>query len=104
MPREGDTLVRSYGVVKKGAIIVSITDPPDQAELDKHGIRGASMMAHPDANVLEELGRLIDAKKITPKVSKVYPLAEAASAHEQIASRHTLGKIVLKVADAPARE
>ena len=29
------------------------------------------------------------------------PLAEAAKAHEQIASQHTRGKIVLKVADAP---
>jgi NADPH:quinone reductase-like Zn-dependent oxidoreductase len=97
----GDTLARSYGVVKKGGIIVSITGQPDQAELDKHGIRGASLMAHPDANVLEELAKLIDAKKIKPVVSQELPLKEAAVAHEQIATRHTRGKIVLKVADAP---
>jgi NADPH:quinone reductase-like Zn-dependent oxidoreductase len=97
----GDTLAHSYGVVKKGGIIVSITGQPDQAELDKHNIRGASLMAHPDAKVLEELEKLIDAKKIKPVVSQVFPLAEAAKAHEQIATRHTRGKIVLKVADAP---
>jgi hypothetical protein len=31
----------------------------------------------------------------------VFPLAEAAKAQEQIATRHTRGKIVLKVADEP---
>ena len=36
-----DTLARSYGVVKKGGFIVSIVARPNQAELDKHGIRGA---------------------------------------------------------------
>src|SRR5438093_11582028 len=73
----GDTLARSYGVVKKGGIIVSITGQPDPAELDKRGIRGASLMAHPDAVVLEELAKLIDAGKIKHVVSQVFPLADA---------------------------
>jgi NADPH:quinone reductase-like Zn-dependent oxidoreductase len=94
-----DTLARSYGVVKKGGIIVSITDRPDQAELEKHGIHGTTLMAHPDAKILEELAKLIEAKKVVPIVSQVFPLAEAAKAHEQIATRHTRGKIVLKVAE-----
>ena len=38
-----DTLRRSYGVVKKGGIIVTIADEPDQAALDAHGIRGVSI-------------------------------------------------------------
>jgi NADPH:quinone reductase-like Zn-dependent oxidoreductase len=99
----GDTLTRSYGVVKKGGIIVSIAGRPDQAELDKHGIRGSQMMAHPDAKALEEMTKLIEAKKIMPIVSQVLPLAEAAKAHEQISTRHTHGKIVLHVADDPKR-
>ena len=97
----GDSLARSYGVVKKGGIIVSITGPPDPAELEKHGIRGTSFSAHPDAKILEELAKLIDSKRITPVVSAVIPLAEVTKAHEQIALQHTRGKIVLKVAEAP---
>ena len=97
----GDSLARSYGVVKKGGIIVSITGPPDPAELEKHGIRGTSFGAHPDAKTLEELAKLIDSKRITPVVSAMIPLAEVAKAHEQIALQHTRGKIVLKVAEAP---
>src|SRR5947207_5407364 len=97
----GDTLARSYRVVKKGGIIVSITGQPDPSELEKHGIRGSGLSAHPDAKVLEELAKLIDAGKITPIVSAVMHLVDVAKAQEQIASRHTRGKIVLKIAEQP---
>jgi NADPH:quinone reductase-like Zn-dependent oxidoreductase len=94
----GDTLPPSYGIVKKGGIIVSITDEPAAAECDKHGIRGSRVMAHPDARVMEELTKLIEADKITPIVSQTFPLADVAQAHQQIETHHTRGKIVLKVA------
>ena len=93
-----DALGRSYGVVKKGGIIVSITDEPDQNECAKHGIRGTRMGAHPDSKVLEELTKLIEAGKMKPIVSQTLPLAEASKAHEQVETHHTLGKIVLIVA------
>lgn len=94
-----DTLERSYGVVKKGGIIVSIVDEPKQAELDAHGIRGVAFRCTPKAGVLEELARLSDTKKMTPIVSQTLPLAEFAKAQEQIATRHTRGKIVLQVGE-----
>lgn len=93
----GDTLPPSYGVVKKGGSIVSITDEPDQAECSKHGIQCSRLMAHPDSKVLEELTKLIEANKIKPIVSQTFPLADAAKAHQQIETRHTRGKIVLKI-------
>jgi len=98
-----DSMARSYGVVKKGGFIVSITGSPDQAQLDQHGLRGQSLMVHPEANVLEELTKLIEAKKLTPMVSQVFPLTEAAKAQQQIETRHTRGKIVLKVAEEPKK-
>ena len=94
-----DTLARSYGVVKKGGIVVTIVSRPDQAELDKRGIRGASLSSHPNANELAEITKLIDEKKIRSIVTQVLPLAEAAKADEQAATHHTRGKIVLKVAE-----
>src|SRR5213083_737057 len=96
-----DTLPASYGIVKKGGMIVSITGDPEPAECDKRGIRCSGVMAHPDANVLEELTRLLEANKVTPIVSQTFPLAEAARAQQQIETRHTRGKIVLRVAPEP---
>ena len=95
----GETLARSYGVVKKGGMIVSILGQPDKTELEKRGIRGVGILVRPNATQLAEIGKLIDAGKIKPIVSQVFPLAEAAKAHQQIETGHTRGKIVLKVAD-----
>jgi NADPH:quinone reductase-like Zn-dependent oxidoreductase len=94
-----DALNRSYGVVKKGGIIVSITDEPDQNQCAKHAIRGTRMGAHPETKVLEELTKLIESGKVKPIVSQTFPLAAASKAHQQIETHHTLGKIVLKVAE-----
>lgn len=97
----GETLAKSYGAVKKGGIIVTIADEPDQKALDAHGIRGVSISASPKSETSAELTRLIEAKKLTPVVTQVFPLAEVAKAQEQIATRHTRGKIVLRVAPDP---
>ena len=96
-----DTLARSYAVVKKGGFIATLVSRPDQAELDKHGIRGASIFSHPDANELTEITKLIEAKKIKPVVTQVVPLIDAVKAEEQAETHHTRGKIVIKIADEP---
>ncbi|MDQ3313234.1 MAG: NADP-dependent oxidoreductase [Verrucomicrobiota bacterium] len=97
----GETLERSYGVVKKGGIIVSLVEPPDKAELDARGIRGTAFMVSPNASLLSDLSKLVEAKKLKPVVSKTFPLSEAAKAQEAIETGHTRGKIVLRVADEP---
>jgi len=96
-----DTLARSYGVVKKGGIIVSLVARPDPVELEKHGIRGEGLSVDPNSDELGEIGNLIDEKKINVIVSQTLPLSEARKAEEQVATGHTRGKIVLKVADEP---
>src|SRR6266496_440147 len=96
-----DTLARSYAVVKKGGIIVSLVARPKESELEKHGIRGTALNAEPNSGELAEIGRLIDDKKIKVIVSQTFPLSEAMKAQEQVATGHTRGKVVLKVADEP---
>jgi NADPH:quinone reductase-like Zn-dependent oxidoreductase/imidazolonepropionase-like amidohydrolase len=96
-----DTLARSYGVLKKGGIVVTLVARIDQTELTQRGIRGASLASHPDASELAQITALIEEKKIKPIVSQVLPLTEAVKADEQAETHHTRGKIVLKVAEAP---
>jgi NADPH:quinone reductase-like Zn-dependent oxidoreductase len=96
-----ETLARSYGVVKKGGIVMSLVARPDPAELGNRGIRGAAIFAHPDAGNLTEIARLIDTGKIKPVVTQVLPLSEAIAAQRQAATHHTRGKVVLRVADEP---
>ena len=96
-----DTLARSYGVVKKGGIVMSLVARPDPVELEKRGIRGAAISVHADAEDLAEIARLIDTRKIKPVVTQVLPLSEAIAAQRQAETHHTRGKVVLRIADEP---
>ena len=97
----GETLKRSYPIVKKGGILVGLVGGVDQAELDKYGIRGVSLEAESKGDELAEIGKLIDAKKIKVVVSEIFPLADAAKALAKADTRHARGKIVLKIRDEP---
>ena len=97
----GETLARSYPIVKKGGVLVSLVGRVDQAQLDKHGIRGVSLEAETNGEQLAQIGRLIDEKKIKVIISETFPLADAAKAEAKADTGHARGKIVLKVADEP---
>jgi NADPH:quinone reductase-like Zn-dependent oxidoreductase len=99
-----DTLARSYAVVKKGGIVMSLVARPDPAELKKYEIHGAGISVHPDAEDFTEIAQLIDAGKIKPIVTQVLPLSEAIAAQQQAATHHTRGKVVLRIADEPKVE
>lgn len=101
LPVGGETMKRTYGVIKKGGILVSIIAPLDEAELKKHEIHGAFLSSHPNSAELAEITKLIEANKIKPVVSQVLPLSEAVKATTQAETHHTRGKIVLKIAEDP---
>ena len=101
MPVGGETMARTYGVIKKGGTMATLISRADPAELEKHGIHGAPIFSHPDSAELAEITKLIEAGKIKPVVSQVLPLTDAAKANEQAETHHTRGKIVLRIADEP---
>jgi NADPH:quinone reductase-like Zn-dependent oxidoreductase len=95
----GDTLERSWGVLRLGGVLVSVVAQPDEATAAQHGVRGASIFIQPDKSRLVKLAELIDAGHVRPEVSAVLPLAEARQAQELSQSGHVRGKIVLRVAE-----
>ncbi len=95
----GETLKRSYSIVKKGGMVVSLVDRVDQVELNKYGIRGVSLEVEYRGDELAEIGKLIDAKKINVIVSESFPLTDAAKALAKAETGHARGKIVLKIRD-----
>jgi NADPH:quinone reductase-like Zn-dependent oxidoreductase len=96
----GDTLERSWQVVKPGGALVSVVSPrPSFAEAKAHDVRPTWFVVEPNREQLIQIGTLIDAGRIRPIVETVLPLAQARQAYEQGARGHTRGKIVLRVMD-----
>jgi len=93
----GDVLRRSFAVLKRGGVLVSILEPFSRLKAALRGIRAHFVFVQPNAAQLDELARLIDAGVIKPHVEQVVPLAEARKAHELIQRGHTRGKLVLQV-------
>ena len=94
----GDTMKRSWGVLKKGGLLVSIFSPPSQEQAKAHGVRAVFFIVEPDREELIQLGNLIDAGQLRSVIETVYPLSEARQAFEGALSGHTRGKIILQVA------
>jgi NADPH:quinone reductase-like Zn-dependent oxidoreductase len=95
----GDTQERSWGVLKRGGMLVSTVQPPSQETADARGVRQAMIATNPPiGQTLTAVAKMVDAGELKPEVSKVLPLEKIAEAHELIATRHTRGKIVLDVA------
>jgi NADPH:quinone reductase-like Zn-dependent oxidoreductase len=94
----GDTQQRSWKVLKKGGILVSIISPPSAEEAAKYGVRPGYVFVQPNAAELTEIAKLVDSGKLKPVVETVLPLSEARRAQEMSETGHTRGKIVLKVA------
>ena len=95
----GETLERSYAVVKKGGIVVTIAGRPSEEKAAASGVRATWRLVRPDGEQLAEIARMIEAGTVRPVVSEVFPLAEAATAHERSQAGHTRGKIVLRVVE-----
>lgn len=93
----GDTQHRSWRVLKKGGILVSILSPPSEEEAAKHGARTGYVFVQPNSAQLTEIAKLVDAGKVKPVVETILPLADARKAQELSQTRHARGKIVLKV-------
>jgi NADPH:quinone reductase-like Zn-dependent oxidoreductase len=96
----GDTLQRSWQVIKPGGVLVSVVSPhPSFAEAKAHDVRPVWFVVEPNRDELIQIGALIDAGQIRPIIDVVLPLSQARQAYEQGARGHTRGKIVLRVVD-----
>jgi NADPH:quinone reductase-like Zn-dependent oxidoreductase len=94
----GDTLDRSFQVLKRGGILVSSVAKSDETKAAYYGVRTAFFLVNVTSAVLKKLAELFDTGKLKTNVGEVLPLAGARIAHEMLAGRpHKHGKIVLQI-------
>lgn len=94
-----DTLERSYAVIKRGGVLVSIAGAVAQDKAAAVGIRVVQGSVRPNRAQLTEIARLIDAGSLKTVVSEVVPLDEMRKALDLSETGHVRGKIVLHIAD-----
>ena len=90
----GETLARSFEVLKPGGRLVSTADRNVSAPAGS-GIRAESLAVEPSGDQLEILGSQFARGKLKTRAGKIYPLKEASSALEASKVGHVSGKLVL---------
>ena len=90
----GETLARSWSVLRSGGKMISIAASEEQSREPR--VRDAFFIVEASQSQLEEVARLIDAGALRPIVGAVFPLARAQEAYEHKPPR---GKAVLRVVD-----
>ena len=94
----GETQQRSYGVLKKGGVLVSVAAPPSAEDAAKHGVRAEFSSTQSNAVQLQEIAEFLELGCVTTHVQAVLPLSEVRHAHQMSETGHARGKIVLSVA------
>jgi len=98
----GDTLDRSWRVLRPGGTMVCIVAPISAQEPAKYGVHGVFFIVEPNRAQLLEIARLIESGELRPVIEGTFSLADARQAFEHGLKGHNRGKIVLQVAGASA--
>ena len=94
----GEVIERSYGIIKRGGILVSAAALPSQKKAEQCCVRATSFQVKVTAERLENIAELIDGGRLKTRVGEVLWLDEARRAHEMLeGAPHRHGKIVIKV-------
>ncbi|NOU75732.1 zinc-binding dehydrogenase [Paenibacillus sp. LMG 31458] len=95
----GDTLERSWSVLKRGGTILSLVTHPSQEKAQELSVRAEHNIARPNREALRTIAQLMADGKIKTFISKTFTLDEAPQAHELCQYGHVRGRIVFHIAD-----
>lgn len=94
----GETLNRSFKVLKKGGRLVSIKGQDTDDLAKKHGVQFEWFFMEPNGVMLGQLAALIEKGTIRTVIDSTYGMAATAEAYGALKEGHAVGKIVVKVA------
>jgi NADPH:quinone reductase-like Zn-dependent oxidoreductase len=98
----GPTGLAALDCLRPGGVLVSgqaAWTPGLHERAAELGVRAVDYLVDPDGAGLDALAELVATGKLRVHVDAVFPLAQAAAAHDRIAAGHATGKIVLAVGE-----
>jgi NADPH:quinone reductase-like Zn-dependent oxidoreductase len=93
----GETYKKSFKVLKRGGIIVSMLEQPDQGLMEKFGVKSIMQFTQVNKERLTKLAKWVDQDNIHVNVEKTFPLEDANKALDYQKEVHPRGKIVLTI-------
>lgn len=93
----GGTYEKSFKVLRKGGIIVSMLEQPNQELMKRYGVSAIGQFTQVNSERLSRVAELAEKRVIKVHVDKIFPLEQAGEALEFLQTGHPRGKVVLKM-------
>lgn len=91
----GETYTRSFTVLKKGGIIVSMLEQPQEALMEQHGVKAIAQGTQVTSERLRKLAAFVDQGVLAVRIDKTFPLDQAGAALTYLQTGSPKGKVVL---------
>lgn len=96
----GETLDRSYAVLRRGGRLITLSAPPPEGRADEYGVTATFFIVTPNRDQLVELASLVDRGQLHVEIAETFPLAKGREAFESgRRSNRRAGKTVISVSD-----
>jgi alcohol dehydrogenase len=92
-----ETYQKSFEVLKKGGIVVSMIAMPDESLMKKFGVRAVLETTKVDSKKLGKITDLVKTGSLKVNIANVYPLQQTKEAFEAKEKEKILGKIAIEV-------
>jgi alcohol dehydrogenase len=93
----GETYTRSFKVLKRGGMIVSMLEQPNQELMDRFGVKAISQFTQVNRERLTKLAQWVDQNNIRVNIDRTFTLDETGKALDFQRDIHPRGKVVLEV-------
>ena len=96
----GETLDRSFGVLRRGGRLVTIAGSPAEGKADEYGVAAKFFLVTSNREQLTKLAALVDSGRLHVEIAETFPLEKGREAFEsgQLQNRRA-GKTVIVVRD-----
>ena len=78
----GDTLDRSFAVLRRGGRLVTLSEPPAVDKTDEYGLTAIFFVVTPNREQLVQLAALVDGGQLHVEIAATFPLAQGREAFE----------------------
>jgi alcohol dehydrogenase len=93
----GQTYTKSFKVLKKGGIIVSMLEQPNSELMQRFGVKAIFQFTLVNKDRLTQVAQWIDQNNIKMHIDKTFSLDESAMALDYVKDIHPRGKVILKI-------
>lgn len=95
----GETLERSWSVLKRGGTLLSLVDVPSEKKAEELGIHARFSNELAPNEVFQAIAQLMAEGKVKATIGKEFPLQDLQQAHELCQIGHGRGRIIVRIAE-----